>query len=186
MFLPGIRGNYKKWGSMYDRLSEDYGWLPSNFSRPYYVVPMTDPHRPELNYSTVNWREPLFESSNLPVNRSGGSDQDITVYTRHLWPSDLQHAMEEAHKVVAAPLMFNGFTSPAKSWTEPNLIACVPWTQLVPGRIPPLLVVVMLVMWTMGCVVLGIIYGFRKRWDALVLEACTGTVKRLLRWIQRR
>ena len=49
-----------------------------------------------------------------------------------------------------------------------DLVGSVPWTQLVAADngVPPLLVLVMLLMWAVGCVVLGVLYSFRKRWDA--------------------
>ncbi|KAF1961636.1 hypothetical protein CC80DRAFT_531497 [Byssothecium circinans] len=168
MFLPGIRGAYVNGAESYDRLSWEYQWLPSDSDHPYYNVPVTDHIYPTQNYTSVNWRTPLMESANLPVNLSENSmaEADFTSYTRPLRPSELQHAMEKAHKLVAASLMFHRFSTPAKAWTDPNLIACGPWTMLVPGKVPPLLVVVLLVLWAVGCVVLGALYGFRKRWDA--------------------
>ncbi len=62
--------------------------------------------------------------------------------------------------------MFNGQEN--NVWLNPNITSSVPWPILTAGGdgVPPLLVLICLIMWAFGCVVLGLVYGERKRWSA--------------------
>jgi len=45
----------------------------------------------------------------------------------------------------------------------------VPWTNVVPdGKLPPLFVLASLLLWALGSIawLLGVVYSFRRRWDA--------------------
>jgi hypothetical protein len=51
------------------------------------------------------------------------------------------------------------------TWIQQNLTTAVPWPIIVGGGgVPPLLVLVCLSVWAVGCLVLGVVYGTRKRW----------------------
>ncbi|KAL6245668.1 hypothetical protein RBB50_007667 [Rhinocladiella similis] len=169
MFLPGIRGD-SAFGigtgsfGMYPKLNEP--WLPD--PNPYDYVQLTDSVYWMQNRTSPDWMTPLIQSAGLPRNMTGQDDSGYIQYDRPITPSELQHAMEEAHKLVAVSLMYDQHLAPAKAWAHPDLVATEPWTQLVAAdnSVPPLLVLVMLVMWAVGCMVLGFMYGFKKRWDA--------------------
>jgi hypothetical protein len=81
---------------------------------------------------------------------------------------DLQHAMVKAYQQAAVKLMYSTQDNIYRAWTQPNLTAAVPWTILVPSSpgVPPLLILVCLVLWGPGRMLLVLIYGFRKRWEA--------------------
>jgi len=46
-----------------------------------------------------------------------------------------------------------------------NVTSAVPWTilQAGGGGVLPLLIIITMVIWAVGCAVLSLIYGFRKR-----------------------
>jgi hypothetical protein len=86
---------------------------------------------------------------------------------RPLSATDLQRALEEAYKQVAVALMYNRGEVPDTGWEQLTLAAAEPWTYVVPdGRLPPLLVLSLLLLWALGCMVLGVAYSFRRRWGA--------------------
>jgi hypothetical protein len=46
-----------------------------------------------------------------------------------------------------------------------NVTAAIPWTLLqAGGGVPPLLIVITMVIWAVGCASLSLVYGFRERW----------------------
>jgi hypothetical protein len=81
--------------------------------------------------------------------------------------------------------MFNGQESIADQWTNPNITGAVPWPILVSGGgVPPLLVLICLLVWALGCLGLGLAYGARKRWAdtfngivSINIVPCTGLIQ---------
>jgi hypothetical protein len=87
-------------------------------------------------------------------------------YLSFMQTDDLQRAVEGAYKQYALQLMFSG--QEFNMWMNNGLTAAVPWPILVGGGgVPPLLVLVCLSAWAVGCLVLGVVYGTRKRWGGL-------------------
>jgi hypothetical protein len=89
-------------------------------------------------------------------------------YSQFASPEHLQRALESAYKHAAVTMLYTGREMPYQAWTSLNLTAAVPWTTLGAPReaVPVLLVLVLLSLWALGCMVLGLAYSFRKRWDA--------------------
>ena len=63
-------------------------------------------------------------------------------------------------------------TKPLDAWSHQNLTGAVERFVLVDGEdVPPLLVLICFVIWACGCVGLGLVYGTRRR-DEAVFNAC--------------
>jgi hypothetical protein len=167
LFLPGVRGNMmlNTSNSTYDDVEASFGplydsfpFLPrcANYKR---IVPEYDPRTFDQG-----WKTPLFNAGNLALYSK--MTPDGTPYTPFASAENLQLGLERAFQHAAATLMFSQFEN--RFWTNPNLTAGIPWTKLVlpEDSVPPLLVLVALVLWALSCVVLGLAYSFRKRWDA--------------------
>ncbi|OIW33615.1 hypothetical protein CONLIGDRAFT_696198 [Coniochaeta ligniaria NRRL 30616] len=166
LFLPGVRVNMlldtsnstnvyePSFGPLYD----SFPFLPrgANYKR---IVPEYDP-----GTFDPRWKMPLFNAGNLTLYSK--TTPDGTPYTPFASAENLQLGLERAFQYAAASLMFSQFEN--RFWTNPNLTAGILWTSLVlpEDSVPPLLVLVALVLWALGCVVLGLAYSFRKRWDA--------------------
>jgi hypothetical protein len=71
-------------------------------------------------------------------------------------------------KHYALALMFSEQESDRDIWISSTLTAAAAWPILVDGGgVPPLLGLVCLSVWAIGCLVLGLVYGTRKRWAAI-------------------
>lgn len=181
ILLPGLRGDvFVSFSGLaadeaYKWLFPEYGskdtldWLNSQPN--YYGIPVSSSEAENASLTgTADWKTPLIASADLPIHNTGDENSTLIRYDRPLKPAELRHALEEAHKLVAASVMYNQYSSPGRACFHPNLTAAEPWRQLVSARgkqsIPPLLVLVALTLWAIACVVLGIMYGFRRRWDS--------------------
>ncbi|TGJ80752.1 hypothetical protein E0Z10_g8015 [Xylaria hypoxylon] len=170
MFLPGLRGDRAfdiiSYIVDYESLADARPWIPPSDIN-YKLVPDTGPWK--LNMSSPDWKSALFRSAGLPTETPDNLVPGTVWYSRPFTPEDLQYALEEAYKHTALALMYSQQDSPVTAWTQPNLTAAEPWLELVSiddDGVPALLVLVLLVLWALGCVVLGVIYSFRERWDS--------------------
>ena len=70
-----------------------------------------------------------------------------------------------AYATDALQLMYDGKYGFEGGWMHPNLTATKPAKVLTPGEFPQLVIVVtvLTVYWALGCIVLGITYGFKRR-----------------------
>jgi hypothetical protein len=91
----------------------------------------------------------------------------FSIYKSCIQTDDLVHAIQEAYKHYAVQLMFSGHDSSLDGWIQQNLTGAVQRSILVNGDgVPPLLVLICLLMWALGCAGLGIVYGVKERVDA--------------------
>lgn len=123
----------------------------------------------KVNYTLVNtgmsWLEPLFTAANEPHQLSYNT-QGQTVYNSLIQTPNLAEALIAAYQRYAFQLMFLGENEPNEAWLNDNVTSAVPWTLLTTGGgVPPLVVVVTMLIWAVGCAGLSLMYGFRPRWS---------------------
>jgi hypothetical protein len=136
-----------------------------------YLYPMSFPSLQgyAIDYQVVNtawnWLAPLYVVAQVHEN---SSDDGLIYYDSLMQASDLQTVVLEAYKHYAVQLMFYGAQ---ETWSDGYTNAGVPWTLLqAGGGVPPVLIVVGLLIWALGCAFLSAFYGFRKRWADTVSD----------------
>jgi hypothetical protein len=118
-----------------------------------------------VNYTLVSTGDrfilPLFQAAGTIFSLPSLSGY---TYQRFLWNIDLGDAIMAAYDHAAVQLMYNE-QSVDWPWSHLSLAASIPWTIVVPSSpgVPPLLVLVLLVAWALGCMVLGLRFAFTKR-----------------------
>jgi hypothetical protein len=170
MFLPGIRGSsafdilegmdYGRPQYQFQPLSDVMSWLPDDIDYQYVTVEDT------FYLASPAWVVPLFTAGSVPFD--GNSEGYVgQPYLHPARPEDLQRALQNAYRHVAIKLMYNQQDSLYQAWTQPDMTAAVPWRTLAKpdDGVPALLVLIMLSLWALGCVVLGLVYSFRRRWE---------------------
>lgn len=103
-----------------------------------------------------------FQSSNSPpktvVDRFGYG------YSGYLQPDKLLESIKRALAVEAMQLMYDGIQVIQNTHPHANLTASRPGKILGPGVVPPIVPVVFFCIWMAGCLLLGLRYGFVRRW----------------------
>lgn len=146
MFLPRVRVSLKN--SSYIPLNHGLPWISGVSPAYQYVQPGLLAREDPVS----TWKDSLFSAA------ATGTSPFLTTET-------LRQAVEAAFHHTAISLMYGQLEN--KFWRHANLTAAVPWTTIVPANgVPPLLIMVALGIWALGCVVLGLMFSFRKRWDA--------------------
>lgn len=113
--------------------------------------------------STLTERfEDFFRSTNSHALRVFSN---IYSYTSFLRPKVLLESIMRAHAVDAMQLMYDGINSLEKAYIHPNLTSSTPGKTIGPGTIPPLVPIAFFSIWAVGCIILGCLYGFRRRWS---------------------
>lgn len=123
-----------------------------------------------MDYS--NWITPLFSSAGFtPVTQDDPAAlASFTNYASVLQADDLKRSVLLAYKHYAVQAVYNGQDGGQSRrdglWHSPDVNAAVASVTLAKdaGGVPPLLVVVLMLLWALGCMVLGVTYGLRKRW----------------------
>ena len=134
----------------------DYGqWdsLPpiGNYSVDYTVL--------SNNY---NWIQPLFIAAGAVINLED-TDENFPHYVSVIQTPQLRDTFIAAYQQYATQLMF--FQTAGFPLESNNVTAAIPWTLLqAGGGVPPLLIVITMVIWAVGCASLSLVYGFRERW----------------------
>jgi hypothetical protein len=120
-----------------------------------------------INYTVLNtkydWINPLFMAANPAIDLDEASP-GFAYYSSLIQTSDLRDAFVTAYQHYAIQLMFYG-TNGGAAWENDNVTTAAPWTILqAGGGVPPLLVVITILIWAVGCAGLSLAYGFKKRW----------------------
>ncbi|KAL3481018.1 hypothetical protein BJX99DRAFT_253999 [Aspergillus californicus] len=102
----------------------------------------------------------LLESTENPISIRVVVDP---VYPSYVQAADLQQSLMRAYAQSAFDIMYYGFDTFSPSNIANNITASHPGKVLGPGVLPPHIPLVMLVIWATGCVILGLVYGFRRR-----------------------
>ncbi|PLN80658.1 hypothetical protein BDW42DRAFT_194324 [Aspergillus taichungensis] len=127
--------------------TEPFGYGPVDFLRP------TD-DRPHVFHS-------LLQSVNSYPQRvlENGS-----FYNHYFQSSQLLSSTMRAYAVDALQVMYDGIYTFDNTRVGENLTASRPGKVLGPGDVPPHAPAVLFGVWAVGCVSLGVWYGFRLRW----------------------
>lgn len=119
-----------------------------------------------VNYTILNhqynWLQPLFMAANADINLES-TDVGFPHYQSLIQTPELQDAFVTAYQQYALQLMF--YDTAGAALENDNVTIAVPWTilQAGGGGVPPLLIVVTMTIWAVGCAGLSLVYGFRKR-----------------------
>lgn len=130
-----------------------------------------------------DWLASLFTSAAAPPPFYASyvtSDQDIDTATgrmlqlNYLQAEQLRQSMLGAYAAYAAQLMYNGgqgFTTSEGSqirFNNPNVTEFVSGTVITRGVVPVEVPVMLFVAWALVASCLGVVYGFRRRWSAML------------------
>lgn len=85
-------------------------------------------------------------------------------YTHYFQPHDLRKSLMRAYAIDALQLMYDGIDTFENAHVAENLTASKPGKILGPGTVPPHISAVLFGIWSLGCIILGLQYGFRRRW----------------------
>ncbi|KAM0421003.1 hypothetical protein ACHAPT_011246 [Fusarium lateritium] len=87
------------------------------------------------------------------------------AYKGYIKPMDLKRSVMRAYATDLLQLMYDGQYGFEGGWLHPNLTATEESKVLTPGEFPILIPILMVMFgyWALGCIVLGILYGFRRR-----------------------
>ncbi|PGH09142.1 hypothetical protein GX51_00896 [Blastomyces parvus] len=88
-------------------------------------------------------------------------------YRRWVQPTALVEAIMRAYAMDALQLMYDGIysTEPGASFIAKNLTSSRPGKVLERGRFNPSIPGTLFVIWSMSSAIIGITYGFRRRWS---------------------
>ncbi|KAJ6184499.1 hypothetical protein N7519_005800 [Penicillium mononematosum] len=121
---------------------------------PFGFSPWAHLSKPETVFANI------LESIETPLSIRIGPSQ---VYPNYVQAADLQQSLMGAYAQSALNLMYYGFETFNQGYVAENLTSSQPGKILGPGALPPHVPMVMLAIWAMGCVILGLVYGFRRR-----------------------
>ncbi|EFR03588.1 hypothetical protein MGYG_06582 [Nannizzia gypsea CBS 118893] len=104
----------------------------------------------------------IFESTKSPLPYILSNS---ACYDHFVQPQVLLQSVLQAHAVDALQLMYDGATGLNGGYVNTNLTSSRRGKVLEPGVVPPLVSTLLLGIWATGCIVLGVMYGFRRRWS---------------------
>ncbi|PGH11950.1 hypothetical protein AJ80_06915 [Polytolypa hystricis UAMH7299] len=85
------------------------------------------------------------------------------IYTSFVRPEMLLGSVMRAFAMDALELMYDGANSFNGAYEHENLTSTKVGRILGPGEVPMLLPTILFCIWAVGCVVIGVIYGFQRR-----------------------
>ena len=103
-----------------------------------------------------------FQSSNSPPKTV--IDTFGYGYSGYLQPEKLLESVKRGLAVEALQLMYDGIQVIQNTYPHENLTASKPGKILGPGVVPTVVPIVLFCIWTAGCLLLGLRYGFLLRW----------------------
>ncbi|KAK2746280.1 hypothetical protein FQN55_005708 [Onygenales sp. PD_40] len=104
--------------------------------------------------------ERLFQSTNSPPPEAYSND---SRYHNFLLSHTILQAVIRAFGAEALQLMYDGMQGFELAYIHENLTDSKPGKILGPGSVPATAPIVLLIIWSVGCIVLGVAYGFRRR-----------------------
>ncbi|OTA97709.1 hypothetical protein M434DRAFT_7655 [Hypoxylon sp. CO27-5] len=103
----------------------------------------------------------IFASTNSPAPITKSNSY---LYRNYIRPQMVQKSVMLAFATDALQLMYDGVYGLEGAWTNNNLTSSKQGKVLVTGKIPQYVPAALLIVWAVGCVLLAIVYGFRRRW----------------------
>ncbi|KAI1387282.1 uncharacterized protein F4822DRAFT_278409 [Hypoxylon trugodes] len=104
----------------------------------------------------------IFTAANAPAPVT---DSNSYLYQNYIQPRMLQKSIMLAHAMDALQLMYDGTYGFEGAWRNDNLTASTPGKVLVAGIVPQSALAVVFGVWALSCTLLGLVYGFRRRWS---------------------
>lgn len=106
----------------------------------------------------------------LQIFKSVNAPPPITVsnsyqYQSYIQPQSLQKSIMLAYATDALQLMYDGTYGFEGARNDTNLKSSRPGKILTVGKVPPAIPAVIFAIWAFGCVLLGVWFGFRRRWS---------------------
>lgn len=105
----------------------------------------------------------LFTATNAPAPVNEGPS---TFYTSYVKPEKLKQAVMRAYAQDALALMYDGLPDVSQGYQHSNLTSSRKGKVLELGIVPPLVPAIWLSLWAFICSLIGLAYGFRRRWSA--------------------
>ncbi|KAI8712814.1 hypothetical protein NCS52_01380700 [Fusarium sp. LHS14.1] len=104
----------------------------------------------------------IFSSLNHPAAIIQSNSH---AYDGYIKPMDLKRTVMRAYAMDLLQLMYDGKYGFEGGWEHENLTATEESKVLTPGEFPILVPILMVMFgyWALGCLLLGIFYGFRRR-----------------------
>ncbi|PGH28502.1 hypothetical protein GX50_08760 [[Emmonsia] crescens] len=129
-------------------------YSPSNFGTEVSTMLATLVPKDELY-------DQLFQSTNSPPPEAYSND---SRYTYFLQAHMILEAVIRAFSAEALQLIYDGVQSFERAYEHESLKISKPGKVLGPGSVPSIIPIVFFCIWAAGCIVLGVTYGFRRRW----------------------
>ncbi|KAI2632661.1 hypothetical protein GGS26DRAFT_582303 [Hypomontagnella submonticulosa] len=104
----------------------------------------------------------IFLATNSPAPIPVGSSY---LYRNFVQPQMLQRSIMLAYAMDALQLMYDGMYGFDRAWRDDGLTSSERGKVLVTGVVPQWIPAICFAVWAVGSVVLGILYGFRRRWS---------------------
>lgn len=147
------------WGSTFDSFEP--------MSDPLFNVDITESRMPTLGAMAATTLHrgqysKIFSSLNHPAAIIQSNSH---AYDGYIKPMDLKRTVMRAYALDLLQLMYDGKYGFEGGWLHPNLTATKESKVLTPGEFPILVPILMAMFgyWALGCLLLGILYGFRRR-----------------------
>ncbi|RFU30890.1 hypothetical protein B7463_g5464, partial [Scytalidium lignicola] len=104
----------------------------------------------------------IFTSSNSPAPMTVSNSY---FYQNYIQPQTLQKSIMLAHAMDALQLMYDGTYGFEGAWLNTNLTSSKPGKLLTTGVVLPAIPAVLFMIWAVCCALLGVFFGFRRRWS---------------------
>lgn len=161
--INGLTGTFSNFKREDDALQPSADMNFFGMSGLSYVV-QGDDTLTSIDGGNPDWMWPIFSS--VGITRLVDQDGNIT-YFELAQASHLQRSLADSYKHTPIQFMYDNNRDPKRQWFHPNLTAAVTRSTLKKPKsgIPPLFIVITILAWAGGCVILGIAFGFRRRWS---------------------
>jgi hypothetical protein len=173
--IDGITSTYSNFVRTDTPINQQINRKANRFDASVPVTVMQGPGQEWLSslFSSVAAPPPFYASTTDDPN---DSDQayGYDVQLSYLQAEQLRQSMLRAYAAYAVQLMYNGgqgFTSydgSHISFQNPNITEFVSGTVISQGVMPAAIPIILFLAWALVGSVLGVVYGFRRRWSAIL------------------
>jgi hypothetical protein len=141
----------------------------SNFTRtppPPFSISEEEDSVPRFGYTARYILQGQYLNFWTSINSATPKTYSNSVYYgKFLQAGELQQSVMLAHAMDAIQLMYDGVTGFQSAYENANLTSSQQGKVLTLGVVPPLVPAVLFIVWAAGCVILGLGFGFGRRWS---------------------